>query len=373
MKLSETLNSAIIALKANKLRSSLTMSGVVIGVFAVVSLISLVKGLQNYITDTFNSLGSNLIIIAPGRAGFDQDPALAFTNNKLEKKHVDIIEKDVGEYLVGVTPNIRLSKTVEYKNKQFLGFLIGTNYKVKDIVDLKIVSGRFFTKSEETSKARVAVIGPLVKKELFGVSNPLGKKIKIAGVSFEVIGVLESEGPNSDERIMIPYTSAKDALGVDQFSGITTKAKNSEDIDFVMGQIELALLSDLKSDEFTVLSQKDLLSTVGSIMGILSAALGGIAAISLLVGGIGIMNIMLVSVTERTREIGLRKALGATRSNIGTQFIIESIFISLLGGLIGLGLSIVLTLGAQQFFPAQITIWSIILALGFSILVGVVF
>ena len=137
MHLAETVNTSIKSLKANKLRSFLTMLGVVIGVFAVVSLVSLVRGLQNYITDSFNSMGSNLIIVAPGRAGFDQDPAISFTNNKLEQKHIDLIEKNVGDLLVAVTPNIRVSKTMEYKSKKFLGYIVGASYRIRGVIKSK--------------------------------------------------------------------------------------------------------------------------------------------------------------------------------------------------------------------------------------------
>jgi putative ABC transport system permease protein len=373
MYIQETINSAVISLKSNKLRTFLTMLGVIIGVFAVVSLVSLIQGVGNFITDRFNALGTNLIIVAPGRASLNQDPAVSFSNNKLTKKHVDLIDQHVGDLIVGVTPNIRLSKTLEYKSKNFLGYLVGASHKAFDIIDIELIDGRFFTKTEENEGAKVAVIGPLVKKELFGSSNALGQEFKMSGESFEVIGLLSKKGINSDERVIIPYTTAEDVYDLENYSGITLKAKNTDEIDYVMREVEIALLEDLKADDFTVLSQQNLLSSVQNILGIVSSALGGVAAISLLVGGIGIMNIMLVSVTERTREIGLRKALGATSGNIGFQFVTEAVFISVVGGILGLLFGWALTFFAQRFFPAQMPWWSIALALVFSAIVGIIF
>ncbi|HLD51031.1 hypothetical protein A3K34_02140 [candidate division WWE3 bacterium RIFOXYC1_FULL_40_10] len=373
MNILEAVKAAFISLSLNKTRSFLTMLGVIIGVFAVISLVSLVKGVENFVTDQFNALGSNLILVAPGRTGFNQDPAVTFTNNKLRAKHIELIEKYAGNYIVGVTPSIRVGKTVKYKNKQFAATVSGVNEKAFQITDVSAETGRNFTEGEVSSKARVTVIGPQVSDELFGEIDPLGKKVTVEGIAFEVIGVLNKKGLNSDDRILVPYTSLDTYLGIDKFSGIATKAKDGQKIDIVMGQVELALLHDLKADEFDVLSQKDILSSVSNILGVLSAGLGAVAAISLVVGGIGIMNIMLVSVTERTKEIGLRKALGATPSNIAVQFLSEAVVISLMGGVIGISLGWLLTVGISSLIRAQIPGWALIISVGFSVGVGVLF
>ncbi len=373
MQILETLKASIRSLLSNKVRAILTVSGVVIGVFAIVVLISLVQGVQNYVVDQFNTLGTNLIIVSPGRAGFEDDPAMTFTNNKLELKHVDLIEKEVGEHLVGVAPNIRVGKSVYYKTNKYYGTIIGVTSNALEIVDANIDRGRFFTKSEEDSKAKVAVIGAKVEEELFKDINPIGKKVKIDKSTFTIIGTTTKKSAEFDKRLIVPYTALEDALNIKQLSGITAKAKSSEDTDFVVKQIEYALLKDLKKNDFTVLSQKDILKAATQILGILSLALSAVAAISLLVGGIGIMNIMLVSVTERTQEIGLRKALGATPSNIAIQFVMEAVIISVFGGFFGLILSFLTTLGIKSFISAQVPWWAAVLALGFSAVVGVTF
>lgn len=374
MRFLNTFNSSIKALGVNKVRTFLTMLGVIIGVFAVVSLVSLVKGVENFITDRFNSLGSNLIIIAPGRAAFNQDPAASFSNNKLDEKHIELIRDELGNEIVAVTPSIRVGKTVRYKDKKYYSTIVGSNEKVTDLINVEVNTGRYFTRTEVSSKARVAIVGPAIAKEFFGnKSNGLGEKIKINGSTFTVIGLYDEKGGTQDERVIMPYTTLQKALDIENFSNIITKAKDADSIDLIIKRLELAMLKDLDKQDFTILSQSDILDSFKSILNVLSIGLAAIAGISLLVGGIGIMNIMLVAVNERIQEIGLRKALGATSIDIGSQFIIEAIFISIIGGLLGLGFGFLVTLISKPWLNAQIPWWAIILALGFSILVGVVF
>ena len=369
MTLIDTLNSSIEALSLKKVRTFLTMLGVIIGVFSIVTLVSLVRGVQNYVTDQFNEIGSNLILVTPGRASFKRDPAVSFSDNKLKEEYVDIIIRDAGEYIVGAVPNIRQNKTVKFKNKSYLASTVGTSSKAMEIINLAIDKGRFFTNLEESSKARVAIIGQEVAQELFGQSNPLSNEIKIGDERFTIIGVLTAKGFNSDERVIMPYTTLKDVFNVDQISGISVKAKEGTDIEEAMNGIELALLGVMKKDEFTVISQKDILSSFQQILLILEVGLSAVAAISLLVGGIGIMNIMLVSVTERTQEIGLRKAVGATANNITLQFLVEASVVSAFGGFIGLFFAWLATFVAQRFIRAQTPVWAIFLGLGFSVFV----
>lgn len=373
MRLSEIVRSAIKALSSNKLRTFLTMLGVVIGVFAVVSLVSLVKGVENYIVDSFNALGSNLILVAPGRTNFNQDPAVSFSNNKLQEKHAELIEKEAGEYLVAVTPNLRFSKTVTYKDRKYYATIVGVNEKALSLVNYTVSQGDFFTKGDVDSKQKVAFIGFDVKDKLFHAEDPINHKIKIGDITFNIIGVAEKKGGDEDSRIIIPFSTAKNAFDIKILSGITTKAKDANQIDFAMKQVEISLLKDLDTDEFTVLSQQDILKSIQNILNILSIGLGAIAAISLIVGGIGIMNIMLVSVTERTQEIGLRKALGATSRLIGMQFLVESIFVSVFGGVIGLFFGWFVTFITQSFLRSQVPWWAVVVGIGFSVLVGTVF
>ena len=373
MNLLETTKTSIKALGANKVRSALTMLGVIIGVFAVVMMVALGKGAQNYITDQFEALGSNLVFVSPGSSGFGRDPAESFTRNKLDIKHVELVNTQAKEFVKSTTPWISVGETARYKTKSYYASINAMNDEGVNIFNYVLDSGRFFTKSEVRGKAKVAILGPLVSKELFGNLNPLGKSAKIGDDSYEVIGTFAPKGQNYDNGIIMPYTSAMDSFDIKQLSGIAIKVTDENNIDTAMKQIEIALLRDLKPDDFSVLSQKYILSSIQDILGMLTLAIGGIAGISLVVGGIGIMNIMLVSVTERTREIGLRKAVGATPNNIAIQFLIESIMLSVGGGMIGLFIGWLGSLVARSFIRTEIPWWAVVLAFVFSVGVGTVF
>lgn len=371
MQFAETFNSALTSLKSNKIRAFLTTLGVIIGVFSVVTLISLGQGIQNYITDEFNALGSNLLFISPGKAGLSEDPAQSFTNNKLDERHIDLIKRYAADIVTGISPMVISGESIKYKSNTYFAEAIGVSYNGTDIVNYEIDKGRMFTRAEEKSNAQVAIVGQDIIKNLFKGSNPIGNSIKMGNSSYEIIGTFKSKGSNYDDQFIAPYTSLMSDLEIKNFATIMIKVKSVDTTN--IRKLEIAMLNDLDKEEFTVLSQQDLLDSISQVLGAITAGLGLIAGISLLVGGIGIMNIMLVSVTERTREIGLRKALGATSKNIVIQFISESVVISFVGGLIGLLLGFVATLLAQQFLRAQIPIYAVFLAFGFSALVGVVF
>jgi len=373
MNIGDTFDTALKTLSSNKARTVLTMLGVIIGVFAVVTLVALGKGVQNFITEQFNALGTNLIFIAPGNFDFTDDPAEAFTNNKLDEKHIKLIETYAGEVLEAISPSYRVGKVFEYKNKNYYATFLGSSDTADEIFNIPLKEGRNFTKNEVNSKSRVTVIGSLVDDAFFSNTSALGKSIVVDGDRFEVVGVALKKNQDFDDTVRVPYTALEETLGIDKFSGIAVKAKDGVSLDRAIRQIEFALLRDLDDDDFTVLSPEDLLSSFNDILGILTAALGGIAGISLFVGGIGIMNIMLVSVTERTKEIGLRKAVGATPANIGTQFLIESVLISVTGGSLGLLFGLGATIIAQQWVQAEVTTGAVLLAFGFSVLVGIIF
>ncbi len=372
MHLLETLKTAINALLLNKARSFLTMLGVIIGVFSVVTLVSVVQGFQNYITDQFSALGSNTVIVGPGGITTG-DPSKAYSSNKLENKHYDLLKLNSSDKVLAIAPSIRLSKDATYKTKTYLSTIFGTTQSVVDIGALNVDKGRFYTDAEDTAKARVVVLGSEVVKQLFGTRSPIGERIKVEKETFQVIGTVASKGSSFDDRIYMPIKTTENAFNLTNISSIVLKTKNAGDVDTVIKETELILMKDLKKDDFTVFSSKDILTSINNILSMVSVGLGAIAGISLLVGGIGIMNIMLVSVTERTREIGLRKALGATSGNIGLQFVIESVLLSVLGGLVGLGLGWLATFAVQSFVRAEVPWWAIVLALGFSLTVGVVF
>jgi putative ABC transport system permease protein len=374
MTASETIKSALRSLGVNKIRSFLTMLGVIIGVFAVVALVSVIQGFKNYITDQFNALGSNLVYVMPGMVSLEKhnDPG-SFTNNKLEEKNVDTIKSYLGNDVVAASAIIRTSKIAKYKTKSYNATISAGNADVIEVTNVPMEKGKFYTKGNVSAKAKVVVIGKMVKDELFATRNPIGEKITIGGSTFTVIGVGKAWGPSFDDRVFMPDTTAKSVLGITNYTTIAIKLREGVDVDNTIRLIKLSLLKDMKSDEFTVLSQKDILSSVNNILGMLTIALAAIAGISLFVGGIGIMNIMLVSVTERTREIGLRKALGATPRDILYQFMTEAIIISVLGGLIGLLMAWGATLAIQSILNAQVPWWSVALGFGFSLFVGVVF
>lgn len=373
MNIDETFKTALRSLGANKVRTFLTMLGVIIGVYAVTSLVSIGQGIRNYITDQFNAIGSNLVFVMPGKIDFGNDPSGSFTKNKLDEKHVDLINIYAKDYVDSVTPQYSSNETIKYRTKSYSSPITGVNEYADVMFNMVLTEGKYFTKADVRSKKRVVILGSNVKKDLLPNQTAVGKKVKIGNDTYTVIGVLEKKGRDFDEGAIVPYTSLKDTSGLSNFTSIVVKAKDVQSMDVTMKQLEMSLMRDLHEDDFTIMSQEDLLSSIQQILGVLTAGLGAIAGISLLVGGIGIMNIMLVSVTERTKEIGLRKAVGATSTNIASQFLIESVMISVLGGLLGLLFGWLTTLGLQSIVRAEIPTWGIILAFGFSVIVGVAF
>jgi putative ABC transport system permease protein len=369
----EGFSTSVVSIKSNKLRAFLTMLGVIIGVFSVVALISLGRGFQNYIKGEFDQLGSNLLFVAPGRSNVGGDPALSLTRNKLSKKHIDLITNYAPEHIAYAVPSINLNNDVSYKGKEFLAEILGSTHEMPNIFNYQIDTGRFFSKSEVTSKARLAVIGPNVADELFSGVNPIGRSVIINEKSFNVIGVFKEKSPDYDNQVLTSYTALESTFDIKRYTYIVLKLKDNAPMEIAKKQVELALLRDLEEDDFSVLSQEDILATVQQILGILTTGLGALAAISLLVGGIGIMNIMLVTVTERTKEVGLRMALGATKLDIAFQFLIEAVLISVLGGIVGLILAYLLSLGLSQFIQTEVPPMTIFLSFLFSVAVGVVF
>lgn len=372
--IAETFRSAFVALTGNKIRSGLTMLGVIIGVAAVILLISLGKGIQNYITDQFEALGSNLLFVSPGQADFASDPAAQFSRNELDEEHVELIERYASDFITDVTPYITASAGVKYKTNTFNASVNATNERGFDIVNFEVDEGRYFTGNEVRSKAKVVLLGKEVKDELFPTQSAIGQRIKLdTGETLTVIGTIKPKGQNFDNAIAMPHTTAMDIFEIENYSSITAKAKEGVDVDQAIRKIELALMRDLDEDEFTVMSQEDILSSIQSILQVLTIGLGAIAAISLVVGGIGIMNIMLVSVTERTREIGLRKAIGAAPADIASQFLIESMLLSMGGGIIGIIIGWLLSFGGRAFIRTEVPLWSVLLAFSFAAFVGIIF
>jgi putative ABC transport system permease protein len=377
-----------IALKAiwiNKVRSFLTMLGVIIGVGSVVLLSSIGTGLQAYVSDQFSQLGSNTLYVVPGNPfgdgggfGNQEQALLESTKPTLKRRYLDALLRNNRDVLTdGVATGVGIAKA-KYQNVDKKVTLYGITANYVDVQNSPAEKGTWFSESDEKRSKRVVMLGNKIAVELFGQVDPVGKRIKLDGQSYEVGGVLKTKGggfggPSFDNYVYVPLATLQDNFNVDAIDSLIFRTKDTETIPLAKRRIEQELLDELDEDKFTVFDQTQLLETINSVLGMLTVGLGGIAAISLVVGGIGIMNIMLVSVTERTREIGLRKALGATPNLILLQFLIEAALLSVFGGLIGLGLAYLGSLAIQPYFPARVTTEAVMLSFGVSTVVGLVF
>jgi putative ABC transport system permease protein len=375
----EIFKVALRSLWANKMRSFLTMLGIIIGVAAVIILVSIGNGLKVYIEEQFEALGSNLIYVYPGdlSSGFGKQALIS--KAQLLDQHRQAILR-LGLPIDSLSAVIQIADVAKYKDNSLNSVIFGAEASYGEFANVELGLGRFFTKSEEERKKRVAVIGSQVAAKLFSGLDPSGKRFFLSDTSFEVIGVLEEQGSSGamasssiDETIIVPLETASQLFNQEEYSMIVIKAQTETDVDLVKTAVEEELLEFFSEEDFSVLDQKQILNQINSILGVLTLALGGIAAISLLVGGIGIMNIMLVSVTERTAEIGLRKAVGAQNKDILVQFIIESVFLSVLGGLIGIAVGFLSSLVIDLFLATTVTPWSVVLAFSISALIGIVF
>lgn len=376
MDIIEVLRSAIEAIKINKLRSVLTALGVIIGVSAVILLISISSGLQNYISSQFEKLGSNSIFVIPGKFRFTGGgPPRAI--NKLTFNLVDRLERQRDGLITEVLPIIQVDVTARYRNNSKITTMFGTKSSYFESAGLKPKVGRTFTERDNQAASRVTVIGASLTRDLFGGQESIGKTIEVSNKSFTVIGELEPQGNvggfNLDDLVILPVNTARGLTSTNQLNSIIVRTTSTQTLPAAKKLVEKTLLKSLSEDDFSILTQEQLLSTVLQIIGVLTAALGGIAAISLIVGGVGISNIMLVSVTERTREIGLRKALGAKPADILYQFLAEAIILSFLGGAIGVLAGFLGSLVLSNFLQTHVPLWAVLLGFGFSTLVGVIF
>ena len=377
MDIFEITRSAFEALKINKLRSALTSLGIIIGVAAVILLISIGAGLRNYISGQFEKLGTNSIFVLPGKVTIGPQGGPPQTINKITFKIAEQLEREKGSAITEVSPFVEINVTAAFQNKNKITRLVGTQEEYFANFDIKISQGKIFTQQDLQNAKNAAVLGQTLAKDLFGTQNPIGKTVLISRKSFTVIGVLESQGNvggfDIDNQVIIPVTSARKLTGSDLVNSIYVQTTSTQSITQAKTQIKKVLTRTLSEDDFSLLTQEQLLSSILQILGVLTVALGGIAAISLVVGGVGISNIMLVSVTERTKEIGLRKAVGAKPRDILMQFLIEAIILSLAGGAIGLTLGYLGSLLISHFIQTAIPMWAVLLAFGFSSLVGIIF
>ena len=376
---------AIIALKANKMRTFLTMLGIIIGVGAVIALVSVGMGVKSNVTNSISSLGSNMLIVSPGSSNRGGVRGAAGSMQTLKYDDAEAIKEKIKgiEY---VSPTVSGSYQVVNGNMNWNTSVQGVTPELMSIRSLTVGYGSFITQSDMNKRQRVAVIGTTVATNLFGTENPVGKNIRINNQPFKVIGLLESKGQSSmgqdqDDMIYIPLTTAQERmLGITYVQSINVQVSSQEKMEQVQAEIENLLRSRHhivagKDDDFHVRNLTSLMETVNQSTSMLTLLLGAIAGISLIVGGIGIMNIMMVSVTERTREIGIRKALGATFMNIMTQFLIESMVIGIIGGIIGIvfGCAASKIIAQLGDFTTVITITPIIVSFIFSVGIGLFF
>ena len=393
MDLASTIKIAFVGLKSKKTRTFLTMLGIIIGISSVIIIISVGAGAQSLILNQIKGQGSNLIAIFPGASEEKGPPPSVFgsVNTSLKNDDIEALadKKNVPNALA-ITYYVRGTGTMKQEDKQFDGTFVATTAAYPEVHDIGIGSGRFFDSDEERNLAKVVVLGSTVKDELFGALDPLGKMIKIKKNQFKVIGVTAKKGvsgfENQDKYVFIPIsTGQKIMLGIDYVSLARVKIDSEANINTAVNDIRAVLRDrhDIRSgelDDFSIRAQAQAIEIFSSITNSLTYFLAAIAAISLLVGGIGIMNIMFISVTERTREIGLRKALGAKNKNILYQFLVESITVTLAGGISGVIAGILISLLVAYIakwlgynWDLVISISSIFLSCSISILVGLFF
>lgn len=378
----DLLKSSFRSILKNKSRTILTSLGIIIGVTSVILLTSIGNGLKKYISQQFESLGANSVFVSPGKlfndnGGFSQGGMMMTTS--FTQKDINILKRKLKNSIVmpfnAVYADIKSNQGIK-KQAEIDGTV--EEYGKNNNLVPSAGNGRFFTNEENDKKSPVIVLGYKVAQTLFPKSNALGKKVIIKGKSLKVIGVLDEKGSSIsgtsvDDMSLAPISIVNDLAGNENIVTIAIKAPDKNSIDPIKKDITKIMLERYDKDAFSVYDSAQLLSSINSIINTLTIALSGIAAISLVVGGVGIMNIMLVSVTERTREIGLRKAVGAYPRAILIQFLIEAVILSCFGGLIGIILGWLGTVAINNFFPASITPSSIILAFGVSSSVGIIF
>jgi putative ABC transport system permease protein len=374
VRIAEAWRVALDALRANRLRSVLTMLGVVIGVAAVVALVAIGTGTKRQIEQQVEGLGSNLLIVVPGRLEAGSAP----TVSTMTLDDVDAVTRIVGDRSrVAVT--ISSGETVRAGSQSAFASMQGVFETTPSVFVRRLDRGAYLTRTDVTTGRRVAVLGAGVAKTLFGDRDPIGRQITIGGVRFRVIGTFErlgqSLGVDRDSEVHIPVTAAQRLLGTDRIDGLAIRAPDRERIGNLGTAITAALTKRHPDTDFSAVTQEQILGVLGDILGVLTGVLAAIAGISLLVGGVGVSNIMLVSVRERTKEIGLRKAVGARPRDIGVQFLLEAVLLTTIGGILGMALGISAALLVDHFspVPAAITWWSLTLAFGVSAAVGIIF
>jgi putative ABC transport system permease protein len=385
MDIVESIKMAGTTLMANKLRSSLTMLGIIIGNASVIAMIGIGEGAQSFVKDQVNSLGTNVLFIIPGNPDAQRRPVMQPPT--LVLKDADAIASQVPT-VQEVAPALTGSEIVSYRSNNSTASLIGATPSYLIVRNFDVAKGRFITKDDLKRQTNIAVLGSEIAEILFGKEDPVGQFIRIKNTSLQVVGVMQPKGAafgdNQDLNIFLPLTTMSNRIsgrsspyGM-RVSFISVSVKDETMMAAAQFQIENLLRlrhKIVKQDDFTVRNQKDLMSILGNITGALTLLLACVAAISLVVGGIGIMNIMLVSVTERTKEIGLRKAIGASQEDILIQFIVEAVILSVTGGFIGtaIGIGGIFLVAAFSPLQASVSVSAIVIAVGVSGGIGLFF